>query len=134
MRQLLKHVLSFQDVDWWVLAGGIALNLGIALLATILGAYLAIAPHTAEQYALMGPPVMLLAVFLASLGAGALIARMAYQVPLRHAFIGSIGGAGAFIVGAVVSLNYMLLILALVCILGNLNGAILGLPKPHYRG
>lgn len=133
MRQLLKHVMSFDDVNWWLLAGGIALNVGIAAFATILGAYWSLSETTAEAYALYGPPLMLLGVFVATLLAGALVSRMAYQVPLRHAFLSSLGAAGAFVFGAVISLNYMLLLLAVVAVLGNLNGAMLALPKPHRR-
>ena len=85
MKQLLKHVMSFEDVNWWMLAGGMALNVGIAAIATILGAYWSLSETTAEFYALYGPP-MLLGVFVATLLTGALVSRMAYQVPIRHAF------------------------------------------------
>jgi len=133
MRRMLKHLLSLEDVNWWLLAGGMALNVGIAVLATILGAYLSLAEGSAEAYALYGAPLVMLGVFVASLLSGALIGRLSDQVPLRHAFLSGLGGAAAFIFGAVFTLNYMLLLLAVVAVLGNLNGAMLALPRPHSR-
>ncbi|MFO7696935.1 MAG: hypothetical protein R6X16_07230 [Anaerolineae bacterium] len=131
MRDLLKHVMSFENVNWWLLAGGLALNVIIAAVSTIAGAALSMAESTAAMYASYGAPLMLLAVFLACLLAGALISRMADDVPMRHAFLSSLGAAVAFLLGALFTLNYVLLMVAVIAIAGNLNGAMLALPKPH---
>lgn len=131
MRELFKHVMSFENVNWWVLAGGLALNVIIAAVSTIAGAILSLAESTAAAYASYGAPLMLLGVFLACLLVGAIISRMADDVPVRHAFISSLGAATAFLLGALFTLNYMLLLVAVVAMAGNLNGAMLALPKPH---
>ncbi len=133
MRQLLKHVWSFENVNWWVLVGGLGANVLIAALVTMLGAYWGTAEEGGGWYALYGAPVMLLGVFLGCILAGVVVSRMAGDVPLRHAFLSSLGAAAAFVLGALLTLNYMLLLLAVVAVLGNLNGAMLSLPKPHSR-
>ena len=133
MKDLLKHVMSLENVNWWILAGGVALNVIIAAVSTIAGAALSLTESTAEAYANYGAPLMLLGVFLACLVVGAVISRMADDVPLRHAFLSSLGAAAAFVLGALFTLNYVLLMVAVVAIAGNMNGAMLALPKPHRR-
>jgi hypothetical protein len=134
MRQLLKHVMSFEDVNWWTLVSGFGANFIIAAVATILGAYLGSTESTTAWYALYGPPLMLLGVFVAALLTGMVVCRSADDVPLRHAFLSSLGAVAPFVFGALFTLNYMLLMLAIVAVLGNMNGAMMALPKPHRRG
>jgi hypothetical protein len=133
MRQLLRHVMSFENVNWWLLVSGFGANIIVASVATILGAYLASSESTTAWYALSGAPLMLLGVFVATLLAGTVVCRSADDVPLRHAFLSSLGAVAPFVLGALFTLNYMLLMLALVAVLGNMNGAMVALPRPHGR-
>jgi hypothetical protein len=133
VRSLFKHLLSFEQIDWWVLAGGIALNVIIATVSALLGAYWSVSEATADAYASYGPLVMLLGVFLLCFAAGALVSRMSPEVPLRHAFISSLGAAALYLVAGVLTFTPTLLMVAVVAVAGNLNGAMLALPRPHSR-
>jgi hypothetical protein len=131
MPALLKHLFSIDRVNWWILAGGMGLNFVIATVSSLLGAYWSLGETTSAFYASYGAPLMLLVVFLACLLAGALISRMAYEVPLRHAFLSGLGAVVPFIVAAALTLNIGLVMAAVVALAGSLNGAMLAQPKSH---
>jgi hypothetical protein len=128
---VFRYFFSFERVNWWVLLGGLGLNLIISLFSSLVGTYLSVAEETAAFYVDYGPPLMLLAVFLACGLAGWIVAKISYDVPLRHAFLSGLGAAVPYVFFGVTSLNPWLLMLAFVALAGNLNGARLAMPRRH---
>jgi hypothetical protein len=131
---MLRNLLTFDRVNWWVLLGGLGLNFIISIFSSLVGAYLAVAEDTASFYVQYGPPLMLLAVFLACGVAGWIVAKISYEVPIRHAFLSSLGASVPYLFFGVIGFNPWLLILAVVAIAGNMNGAMLAMPKPRSQG
>ncbi len=130
---MFRDMLNFKRINWWTFLGGAGLNLLISLFASFIGAYLAANEATSDFYMRFGPVLMVLAVFLACGLAGFIISKIADDVPLKHAFLSSLGAVIPFFAAAVLSINPMLLMMAGVAVAGNLNGGMLGLPKPRYR-
>jgi hypothetical protein len=126
-------MFSFQRINWWTLVGGVGLNLFISLMTALLGTYLSLDEKTADFYMQFGQPLMMLAVFLLCGLAGFVISRLADDVPLKHAFLSSMGAFVPFMAVAILSINIVMFMVALIAVAGGLNGGFLGLPKRHYR-
>ncbi len=128
---MLKNMLSFDGINWWTLVGGVGLNFIISMMSSLLGAYLVINEGTREFYQRYGMALMMLGIFLVTILSGYILSKISHDVPLKHALFSSFGALVPFAVGAVMSFNVTMLMLGVVAVAGNLNGGILGLPKPH---
>ena len=129
---MLKYLFSFEGVNWWTLLGGLGLNFVLTLFASLGGAYLSTNPATADFYGQMGAPLMILVIFLLGGVAGFITGKIAGEHAVKHAFLGSLGAAVPFLIGAVLLLSPMQLMLAAVAVAGNMNGGMLSVPKPKY--
>jgi hypothetical protein len=130
---MLNQLLNFQGINWWTLLGGIGLNFCITVFTMFVGAYLNANEATSPFYNQFGPLLVVLFTFLVSVGAGWVTAKIADDVPIKHALWGSLGAFAPFIFGAVMFFNPTLLMLAVLGVAGNLNGGILAAPKPRAR-
>lgn len=128
---MFRELTNFRGVNWWTMLGAIGLNFIISLMVSLLGAYLGTNESTKELYARWGIVVMMALIFFLCVLAGWATAKIADDVPLKHAFWGSIGAAMPFLASAVMFINPMQLMVAGVAIAGGLNGGMLGTPKPH---
>jgi hypothetical protein len=128
---MLRDLLNFQRINWWVLIAAVGLNFMVSVMSALVGAYLASSPSTEAFYGQYGQPLMLVAILLFCGLLGFVIARIADDVPIKHAILGSLGAVVPFVSMAILSLNVMLLMLGIVAIAANLNGAVLGLPRRH---
>ena len=126
---MLKGLLNFQRINWWVLLSAFGLNFFVSAMSALLGAYLASTPSSEVFYQQFGQPLMLLAIFVVCGLIGFIISRIADDVPVKHALLGGFGAAVPFVTMAVLSLNVMMLMLGIVALAGNVNGAILGIPR-----
>ena len=76
----MSSLFNFQGVNWWVLLGGMGMNFIITMVYALLGAYLGSNEATADTYAQIGPPVMVLAIFLSCILAGFIAGKLADAV------------------------------------------------------
>ncbi|MHB0857956.1 MAG: hypothetical protein ACYC5M_10340 [Anaerolineae bacterium] len=129
---MLKNLLNFQGVNWWVLVGGMGFNFIITLLTSLAGAYLATAESSAGFYAAYGAPIMLLAVFLLTGLAGYVIGKISDDMPLKHAVLSSLGSFVPFLAAAVLLFQPMMLLMAAISVLGAFNGGVLAQGRPRY--
>jgi hypothetical protein len=127
-----RDMLNFNGVNWWTLLGGLGLNFIITIITSLAGAYLATNEGTAAAYAQFGPAAVVLVVFLCCVGAGFIVAKLADDLPVKHAFLSSLGAVAPYVFVAVTSFNPMPLMMAAVAVAGNLNGGMLARPKPRY--
>jgi len=130
---MFRDLLNFQGVNWWTLLGGLGLNFVITMLTSLFGAYLSSAESTSGFYQQAGPPLMVLIIFLGCGLAGFVVAKIADDVPLKHALWSSLGAVVPFIFGAVLLFSPMQIMLAVVAVAGAFNGGIIGSPRPRYR-
>jgi hypothetical protein len=128
---MFKNLFNLEKINWWILLGGIALNLTIVLTVGLLNAYVANHEATAETYRQIGGPILLLVIFLACGLAGYLVGKMADDEPVKYAFLSSLGAAVPMAVGALL-FNLAQLLLAIVAVLGGLNGGVLSLPRHRH--
>ncbi|MFH1086870.1 MAG: hypothetical protein V1772_14065, partial [Chloroflexota bacterium] len=126
---MLNNLLNFQGVNWWTLLGGMGLNFVITIVFSIAGAYFGSNEATLNVYAQVGPPLLVLGVFLGCLLAGFITGKLADENPIKHAFLASLGAFVPYVAVGVMSLNPMILMLAAVAVAGNLNGGILAQPR-----
>ena len=133
LSDFLGSLLNFQGINWWTLLGGMGLNFVITMFSSLLGAYLSANEATATFYQQAGPPLMVLAIFVACGVAGFITGKISDDVPVKHAFLSSIGAVSPFLFVAVMSFNPMPVMLALVAAAGNLNGGMLSTPRPRYQ-
>jgi MFS family permease len=129
---MLRHLFSFEGVNWWTLLGGLGLNFVLTLFASLGGAYLSTNPPTADFYARFGAPLMIIVVFLLCGVAGFITGKISDEYQVKHAFLASLGAAVPFLIGAVLLLNPMQMMLAAIAVAGNMNGGMLSVPKPKY--
>ncbi|MBC7234337.1 MAG: hypothetical protein H5T69_00730 [Chloroflexi bacterium] len=134
MSEDFRDLFNFQGINWWTLLGGLGLNFVITAIASIFGAYLGSNEATAGFYQQYGAPLMVLVVFIACVGAGYITAKIADDVPTKHAFISSLGAVVPFIFVAVLSFNPLLFMMAAVAAAGNLNGGMLAAPRRRHSG
>ncbi|MEN6479072.1 MAG: hypothetical protein ABFD20_05495 [Anaerolineales bacterium] len=132
---MFQDLFNFKGINWWTLLGGLGLNFILSMAIALSGSYLAGHEAYGAFYEAYGQPIMMLALFLLCGLAGFAIAKIADNVPLKHAFLSSFGAAmpllGAFFLGP----SVILLMMAIVAMAGNLNGAMLAAPKRrHYDG
>ncbi|MBC7315856.1 MAG: hypothetical protein H5T70_05495 [Chloroflexi bacterium] len=127
-----RDMFNLRGINWWMLLGGVGLNLFISLMSALVGTYLSVNETTADFYMRYGQALMMLAVFILCGLAGFLISRLSDDVPLKHAFLSSMGAFIPFFAVGVLTFNIMLILVAIVAVAGALNGGILGLPKRHY--
>ncbi len=132
---MFKNLLNFQGINWWTLLGGLGLNFVIVTGISIGGLYLSVNEATANFYQNYGPILVILLIFLACGLAGYVVARIADDEPLKHAFWSSMGAAVPLLLGAVLAMcqNPMQFMLVLVAVAGALNGGMLATPRPRYR-
>ena len=128
---MFSDLFNFQGINWWTLLGGMGLNFIISMLSSLFGSYLAANEATTEMYQQFGAPAMVLVIFLACGLAGYVIAKIADDVPAKHAFLSSLGAFVPFVFTGVMSFNPMPLMLAVVAAAGNLNGGMLASPRPR---
>ena len=128
---MLRDLLNFRGVNWWTLLGGIGLNFVISTFLGLFGTYLASNEVTADFYARFGAPLMVLAVFGLSVGAGWIVGKIADDEPVKHAFLSSLGAIAPLFFAAVMTFNPMLLMMAAIAAAGNLNGGMLAMPRRH---
>ena len=130
---MLKGMFNFTGVNWWTLVGGIGLNFAISMFSSLAGAYFAVNESTALFYEEWGMLLMIIAIFAACGLSGYMIYKMADDVPLKHSFLSSLGAAAPFLAIAVVTLNPIILMLAIVAVAGNLNGGMMAMSRSrHY--
>ncbi len=129
---MFKNLFNLEKINWWILLGGIALNLTIVLTVGLVNAYVANHEATAEAYRQFGGPILLLIIFLACGLAGYLVGKMADDEPVKYAFLSSLGAAVPMTVGAFLFVNLSQLLLAIVAVLGGLNGGVLSLPRHRH--
>ena len=130
---MLSDLLNFQGINWWTLLGGLGLNFVITIFASLCCDYLATNESTADIYLQIGPVLMVLVIFIACGLAGFIVAKIADDVPLKHAVWSCLGAIVPFIAGAVLFFNPMQFMLAGVALAGAFNGAMLAIPRPRYR-
>ncbi len=128
-----KDLFNLRGINWWMLVGGVGLNLCISLMTALVGTYLSVNEKTADFYMRYGSVLMMLVVFILCGLAGFLISHLSDDVPLKHAFLSSLGAFVPFFIIGVMSFNIMLILVAIVAVAGAFNGGILGLPKRHSR-
>ena len=128
---MFSEMFNFRGINWWTLLGGLGLNFVITVFASIGGAYLSSNEATLELYQQIGPPAMVLIIFLACGFSGFITAKIADAEPVKHAFISSLGAIAPFIFTAVISFNIMPIMMAAVAAAGNLNGGILAVRRPR---
>jgi len=130
---MFKEMLNFRKINWWTLLGGLGLNFIITMLASTAGAYLASQEATRDAYQRHGPLLMMLGIFLVCGLAGFVIAKIADDVPIKHAFLSSLGAFVPLLVMGVLTLAPMSLMFAVIAAAGNLNGGMLAVRRRHYH-
>ena len=130
---MFKELLNFRGINWWTLLGGMGLNFVITTLASVAGAYFASREATSEPYQQHGALLMMLGIFLACGLAGFIIAKIADDVPLKHAFLSSLGAFVPMLVIAVLTFSPHLFMLAAIATAGNLNGGMLATRRRRYH-
>ncbi len=133
-----RSLLNFEGINWWTLLGGLGLNFVITVFTSIGGFYLASNEGTQSFYANFGPPLMVVWIFLVCALAGYITGKVADDLPLKHAFWGSLGAVVPLFVGAGFSFlvsgpNPTAFLLPVVASAGAMNGGMLATPRPRYR-
>jgi len=128
---MFRDLLNFQGVNWWTLLGGIGLNFVMTTFLSLFGTYLSVNEATAEVYARLGAPLMVLVIFGLTLLAGWVIGKIADDEPVKHALLSSLGALVPLGFAAVMTFNPMLLMVAAIAVAGNLNGGMLSVPRRH---
>lgn len=129
---MFKYLFNFDGINWWTLLGGLGLNFVLTLFAAGAGAALASNPNISTFYSNFGPPLLLLVIFLLCGVAGFVIGKIAGENQVKHAFMSSLGAVAPLLASAVLAMDVMLLLAALIAVAGNLNGGIMSVPKPKY--
>ena len=130
---MFRDLLNFRNINWWTLLAGMGLNFVITLFGSLAGAYFATNEATSDAYQQHGALLMMLAVFIACGLAGFVIAKIADDVPVKHALLSSLGAFVPFLVIAVMTFTPILLMLAVMAGAGNLNGGMLAVRRRHYH-
>lgn len=129
---MLRHLFSFDGVNWWTLLGGLGLNFVLTMFASLGGAYLSANPATEAFYGQFGAPMMIIVIFLMCGVAGFVTGKIADEYHIKHAFLASLGAAVPFFIGGLLLFSPMQVMLAAVAVAGNMNGGMLSVPKPKY--
>jgi hypothetical protein len=129
---MLRHLFSFDGINWWTLLGGLGLNFVLTLFAALGGAYLSANPATAEFYGQFGDALMIVVIFVLCGLAGFVVGKIADENRVKHAFLASLGAAAPFLFTGILWSNPLLVMMAAVAVAGNLNGGMLSVPKPKY--
>ena len=74
---MLRHLFSFDGINWWTLLGGLGLNFVLTLFAALGGAYLSANPATAEFYGQFGDALMIVVIFVVCGLAGFVVGKIA---------------------------------------------------------
>ena len=131
---MFQDIFNMKAINWWTLLGGLGLNFMLSLMVALGGSYLAQHPQYAAPYEAYGQPVIMLVIFVLCGLSGFAVAKIADNVPLKHALWASMGAfvpmVGAFFLGP----NIFVLMMAIVAVAGNLNGAMLAAPKRRSYG
>jgi fucose 4-O-acetylase-like acetyltransferase len=131
---MFRDLFNFRGINWWTLLGGLGFNVLIVIFVGLGGAYFGVTESTTEFYQRFGAPVIILVIFLACGLSGFITGKLADDVPVKHAFISSLGSAVPLLALGVLALDPMVLMLALVAAAGNLNGGMLSMPRRrHYN-
>ncbi|MFO7918755.1 MAG: hypothetical protein R6V13_11835 [Anaerolineae bacterium] len=129
---MFSDLFNFEGINWWTLLGGIGLNFIITMISSIGGAYLAQNKGTAEFYRNFGSPLMILVIFAGCIVAGFVTGKIADNVPVKHAFISSLGAVAPFLFLAITTFNPIAFMMAAVAVAGNLNGGRLAIPRRRH--
>ncbi|MGI6376757.1 MAG: hypothetical protein ACOX3S_12250 [Anaerolineae bacterium] len=131
---MFQDMFNTKGINWWTLLGGLGLNFVLSLMVALGGSYLAQHAEFGAAYEAYGQPIIMLVIFVLCGLSGFTIAKIADNVPLKHALWASMGAfvpmVGAFVLGP----NIFLLMMAIVAVAGNLNGAMLAAPKRRSYG
>ena len=130
---MFGDLLNFRGINWWTLLGGMGFNFLVATLSALVGAYLGANEGTAELYAQFGSALLILIIFLGCLLAGFITGKIADDVPLKHAFLSSLGAFVPLVFAGTMTFNPLLLMTAAVAVAGNFNGGILAQPASQRR-
>jgi hypothetical protein len=125
----LKRLVSFQNLNWWLVVAGIGCNIiltaMVALLANALGA-----SDGSEPGGVTGTAVMMIGTFLSTLFTGFITGRMAQENETSYGVICCIGVAGIIVISIPPSIfTLMMLFIALA---GGLNGGMLSLRRSRH--
>ena len=107
---------------------------GFSLIVALAGTYFAQHETYGAAYEAYGQPVVMLAIFLLCGVAGFGIAKIADSLPLKHALLSSMGAAVPMLAAFVLGPNVIVLMMAIVAVAGNLNGAMLAAPRRRSYG
>ncbi len=129
---MLKELFNFKGVNWWVLLGGIGLNFILSVLVALMGTYMS--QNATDSYESFGQPLMMLALFVLCGLAGFAIAKIADAYSVKHAFLSSLGAALPMLASFFMGPSIILLMMAIIAVLGNLNGAMLAVPRRRSYG
>ena len=131
---MFKDLFSLKGVNWWTLLGGLGLNFIISVIIALTGTFLSQHETYGATYEAYGQPVVMLAIFLACGVAGFGIAKIADSLPLKHAFLSSLGAAVPMLAAFFLGPSVIVLMMAVVAVAGNLNGAMLAAPRRRSYG
>ena len=132
---MFKDLFNLKGINWWTLLGGLGLNFMISVTIALAGTYLAQHAVYGATYERIGQPAVMLLMFLLCGVAGFGIAKIADNVPLKHAFVSSLGAAAPMVAAFFLGPSIIVLMMAAVAVAGNLNGAMLAAPRRrHYDG
>mgnify|MGYP006293460735 CR=1 FL=1 len=129
---MFSELFNFEGINWWTLLGGIGFNFIITMMSSIGGAYLAQNEATAQLYRNFGSALMILLIFAGCVLAGFVTGKIADTVPVKHAFISSLGAVAPFLFLAITTFNPIAFMMAAVAVAGNLNGGRLAIPRPKH--
>jgi len=125
----LKRLVSFQNLNWWLVVAGIGCNIiltaGVALLANTMSMQ-----GGTETGGTVGTLIMMLGTFLATLFTGFICGRMAQENETSYGVICCIGVAVIIVITVPPSI-YTLMMLS-IALAGGLNGGMLSVRRPRH--
>ena len=128
---MFRDLFNFKGINWWTLLGGLGSFFMSSMALSILGSYLSGRLGEQGWYAQLGAPLMVLLAFLLGIIVGWVIAKIADDEPMKHAFISSLGAVAPLTIAAVLTLNVIPFMMAAVMLAGGMNGAMLSMRRRH---
>jgi multidrug transporter EmrE-like cation transporter len=129
---MLRDLLNFEGVNWWVLLGGLGLNFITTVMVGLVDIYLRTLESISEFYGNYGAPFMVLVMFLACALVAFIVGKIADDLPLKHAVWSALGAVVPLLLGAVLFVNPNTLMLAIMAVAGAFNGGLLATPRRRY--
>lgn len=131
---MFKDLFNLKGINWWTLLGGLGLNFMISVTIALAGTFLAQHDTYGAAYEAYGQPAVMLIIFVLCGVAGFGIAKIADNVPTKHAFLSSMGAAVPMLAAFFLGPSIIVLMMAIVAVAGNLNGAMLAAPRRRNYG